>query len=198
MNLFKDNKEILIGADISHHNWGQFNPSNFNFVFIKATEGKTWVDPKMNDYIKMISESNGTPYIGFYHFARAENNTAKDEANHFLDIIEPHLGNCLMCLDYEEEAWYNPKPDNWTYNWCCEVEYNTGVKPIVYVSASYARRLQKTLSEFPLWAAHYNVKEPSLNLGVNPPIMWQFTSKPFDMDIFFGKEADLHKYIIPR
>lgn len=197
MGLFKDNKEILIGVDISHHNWGQFNPSNFNFVVIKATEGKTYVDPKMSDYIKMISESDGTPYIGFYQFARAENNTAKDEANHFLDTIEPHLGNCFMCLDYEADAWKNPKPDDWAYNWCREVEYNTGVKPIVYVSASYARKLPKTLSYYPLWAAHYNVKEPSLNMGVTP-IMWQFTSKPFDMDIFFGKETDLHNYIIPR
>ena len=79
---------MLKGIDVSHHNSYQYKRgaidfSKHDFIIVKATEGKSYVDPMYETYISDIT-SLQKPY-GIYHYARPENNSAKDEAKHFCD-----------------------------------------------------------------------------------------------------------------
>lgn len=190
-------QKVLLGADMSRYQYGIWSPSYFDFIILKATEGKTYDDVTMDKFIADIATEvpDSPPFIGFYHYAHPENNQPANEVDNFLKKIKPHIGNCFMALDVEGEAFKNKNIDNWCLGWCNMVHKLTGTKPLIYISAAYAHYVQKTLKEYPLWVAHYNVNKPaSKRMTINPTI-WQYTSKPFDMDLFYGDKADMVKLI---
>lgn len=190
-------QQILLGADLSHHNYGEINPALFDFVWLKATEGRTYIDSKMNTFLTEMAEQcggDGVPFIGFYHYARAENNLPEEEAEHFIKTIEPHIGNCLMALDWEgKSADIN---QSWAVRWLNHVKAKTGHTPLIYCSASVTKKLGTVATAgYPLWVAHYiSAKRKSLQpdfYNWADYKFWQFTNAPFDVDIFKGSRADL-------
>lgn len=186
-------KEFLLGSDMSRHQWGSWNPSYVDFLILKATEGRTWQDPAMDKFISEIANTvpDSPPFLGFYHYARADNNTPEVEVDNFLEKIRPHIGNCFMALDFEGDSLRLKCPDDWALTWCEEVETKTHCVPLLYVSSIQVHKFPKTLEKYPLWVAHYNIQKPfSKYCNINP-LMWQFTSKPFDVDIFYGNKADM-------
>lgn len=188
-------RQILLGADLSHHNYGEINPALFDFIWLKASEGKTYKDPKMTEFLTDIAEqcgSDAVPFIGFYHYARAENNMPEEEADNFIKTIEPHIGNCLMALDWEGESVNINQ--SWALRWLNYVKEKTGYTPIIYTSGSVTKKLGVVATAgYPLWVAHYvsqGVKKPKF-YNWSEAKFWQFTSTPFDVDIFYGSRADL-------
>lgn len=196
MSNFMDGKYTMIGGDLSHHNYGTVDPTYWDFVILKATEGATYKDPAVEKYLTdMVANFPNLPYIGFYHYARPENNTPNDEVNNFYKAIKNHVGNCFMALDVEGDALKVPNLDAWCLQWCMQMQDLTGVKPFVYTSSAYVHLLEETVKRYPLWVAHYNVQKPTSKRTTMNPLMWQINSKPFDIDIFYGTPADLAVYI---
>lgn len=193
--------EFMLGVDFSHHQWQKdaarrFNPSYLDFIILKATEGKTYVDPAMNYWLKLIADTrgeSGAPFIFFYHYARPENNRPDQEAIHFINTIEHHIGNCGIVLDWEENALKIKNGERWALDWLNVVMGATGNRaiPLFYVSAAYTYKYQNIAkSGFPLWVAHYSTERPEIS-SWDRPTMWQFTNTPFDMNIFFGSPSDM-------
>lgn len=193
MAMWADGKYTMIGGDLSNHNYGKVNPSYWDFAILKASEGKTYSDACLNRYLTDMANEvpDAVPFLGFYHYARPENNTANDEVNNYIRAIRPHIGNCFCALDVEGEALKVKNLDAWCLQWCMEVQDVTGTKPLLYMAAANVHLCSETLKRFPLWVAHYGVQKPkSKRVAINP-IMWQFTNKPFDLDIFYGTPADM-------
>lgn len=197
---------FMLGTDFSHHNWNNnnrniLNPSYLNFVMLKATEGKTYTDPKLYDWLQLIADTRGetgAPFIWFYHYARPENgNEPCEEAQHFIETIEPHLMKCGIALDFEGEALKTSHCERWAQEWLRQVHAATGNKttPLFYTSAAYTHKFPNIAKEFPLWVAHYGTVKPRVDCWKSPTI-WQFTSQPFDINIFYGSPADMVKLII--
>lgn len=195
---------MLKGIDISHHNNLDKILSIIdkpNFCIIKATEGKTYNDPKMKHNIE-ICEERDIP-IGLYHYARPENNMAIDEAKHFLDRVAPYIGKAIFALDWEEDAlkW----PVNWAKTWLDYIYSQTGVRPLIYCSAWYTIKLSPILKgNYGLWVAHYTSSQRP-NIGVYPFwAFWQYATPGFnytkepcicDYDYFNGDLNTLKKYM---
>lgn len=198
------NGNFLLGADFSHHNWQNdisrnFNPSYLDFIILKATEGTTYVDPAMNKWLQLIANTrgeSGSPFIFFYHYAHPENaNTPYQEASHFLKTIKPHIGNCGMILDYEGQALKTMYKQSWARKFldiCAKEAPKT--TPLFYTSAAYTHCFDELAKSYPLWVAHYDTGKPKIDCW-NKPTMWQFTNRPFDMNIFFGSPADMVRLI---
>ena len=194
-NLRFGGKPILLGGDVSHYNEGEINPALFDFGWLKATEGRSNKDARMAEFLTDMAEqcgSDSVPFIGFYHYARAESNLPEEEADNFVNAIKPHIGNCMMALDWEgESAKIAP---TWALSSLNRVKELTGHTPLIYASTSVTKKLEiVSTAGYPLWIAHY-IKPPKLE----PTIynwadykFWQFTSAPFDVDIFKGSRADL-------
>lgn len=186
----------LKGIDISHHNsWlynrGGIDFTNHDFIILKATEGRTYTDPMYDKYIEKIKELN-KPY-GIYHYARPENNTAKQEAQHFCKTIGKDGDNAILALDWEGKA--TTCNIQWAVDWLKYVEDVYHKKPLIYCSSWYTSRLKSVLENGNgLWVAHYTkAKKPTIHTYPFYTI-WQYTSEPYDKDVFNGSLSQWLKY----
>ena len=190
----------LKGIDISHHNKYQIFPKNnkpaiifpkHDFIIMKATEGVTYKDPMMDEYIKLLGKDQR---YGFYHFARPERNArAIDEAKNFCKTIGYYGENAMLVLDWEAQAV--SQPIEWALDWLKYVEKEYGKKPLLYCSSWYTKKCKPILeNNNGLWVAHYtNNKKPTVYVY---PFwtMWQYSSEPYDKDIFNGNAKQWDAY----
>lgn len=200
MNLIPKNQKFLVGSDMSHHNYPfDLNPALLDFIWLKATEGCTWKDPKLGDMAYAIAREvdlNRPPFIGLYHYCRPENgNSAADEMKNFMDEIDRFTpeNNTMLALDIEDYALTVKYIDEWASE-AVDILTEKYHKPIViYVQASGTHLFKKTSKKSILWLAHYIKSNEEIryhswnNIG-----FWQFTNAPFDFDLFLGTRADLH------
>ena len=188
-------KTKLKGCDISHHNKYKIpNFSDYDFIIMKATEGRTFVDPMMKEYIEKLGKDQ---LYGFYHFARPERNRAKDEAKHFCNTIGVYGEEAMLVLDWEAQAV--KQPIEWALEWCKLVEKEYGKKPLIYCSSWYTKKIKLLLeNDIGLWVAHYANKEKPTVYTYPTWAMWQYTDKPLDKDIFNGTVKQFRAYCTRR
>lgn len=175
--------KMLIGQDISHHNVN-VDVNAGDFTIIKATEGQTYTDPSFKDFVKQLDEDQ---LVGCYHFIRADvrGNDAWFEADHFVrEVIDAGLMyKSLLVVDYEAKSVGR---EGYLLRFLDGVKIMTGIKPIVYCSCSVAKRLKRVKAKgYEFWIAHYDAKHIKDSEG-KTNLMWQFTSSPWDFDIFYG------------
>lgn len=87
------------GIDISSYQAGDFSTSGLSFVFVKVTEGLTYVNPKWPTQ-RATARKAGLA-TGFYHYPHIANSPTA-EADHFLAQIALAAGD-MIALDWE---WY--------------------------------------------------------------------------------------------
>lgn len=155
----------VLGIDVSHHqgdiNWTLVANDGKVFAYVKATEGFTYDDPKFT-----ANMNNGTAagvVMGAYHFARPDNNSAVDEANHFVSVAGNYIGEGYLppALDLEnpnasthlDQLFTAAQLTDWVQTWMDRVEELTGVKPVIYLNSNYANYLQPSLNQYGLWIA---------------------------------------------
>lgn len=189
---------MLRGIDISRHNAKMLpNFNDYDFVIMKATEGRTYKDPYLDIYYDLLhGKKDGQPdnkkLYGFYHYARPENNDWESEAKNFLKAVGHHAGHCLFILDWEGKALKHNI--SWALKWLNYVYAMTGVKPLIYTQASYTDRLGCIAkNDYGLWVAHYNVKKPKTG-AYKYYALWQFTDEPYDINYFNGTKEAFRKY----
>lgn len=199
---------MIVGNDIASFqkdiNWDVYR-DNSNFVIMKATEGLTFVDPKLS--INQSESRRVNILRGYYHFARPSyGNDAAHEADFFLSKIGPLREGEVLCLDFEETY---PDAVNWCKTWLDRIKFMTeGCKPLVYLDQSRveAYNWQPVVDAgYGLWIAAYTYDPNNNNFkhGKWPSAaMQQWTnnqqvpgiSTRVDGDAFFGGEAEFQKY----
>jgi GH25 family lysozyme M1 (1,4-beta-N-acetylmuramidase) len=96
---------MLHGIDVSSYQSSGFSTSGLSFVFIKITEGVSYVNPKW--VAQRTTARKAGLVTGFYHYPHIANSPTT-EADHFLDQINLVAGD-VLCLDWE---WYGQKVTN--------------------------------------------------------------------------------------
>lgn len=156
-----------------------------DFVIVKATEGKTYQDPCFFNHIEK-AKSLGK-LLGFYHFARPENNNPHEEVTNFLNSVKNYVGRGIPVLDWESSAKYNVQ---WAKAFLDDFHSITGVRPMIYMSESVVNTYDwSSVAElYPLWVARYRDHEPDYNYDMSKAgrapevkwwesyVMWQWTS----------------------
>ena len=185
------------GIDVSHWNRLTAIPEHRpEFVMMKLTEGVSFIDSAYKSHID-ICEDMLIPY-GFYHYARAEKNDAKKEAEFFVSQIPAHaMPHCVLALDFEGKSLSLTSVDAWAALFLKRVEELTHKKPLLYCSQSVVKRFPMVAhSGYGLWVARY--RNTLLGPGDIRPwkfaAIWQYTSKPIDKDIFYGSVKQFRKY----
>lgn len=197
---------MLNGIDISHHNSTQISTGAMDitkpdFVIMKATEGRSYQDPKLYLYLSKIDKDRQG--FGFYHYARPELNSPDAEAQNFLAHVRDFAGEALFALDVEGKSFLLSDSDlaAWVVEWCRYVQDETGVLPLVYTGTEGLLKFGDAIlaEDIGLWYARYRGK---LDKEMYAPYpfwaIWQFTSKPWDMDRFNGNRDQWKKYCAPR
>lgn len=197
-------KKYMLGTDFSHNNDIDLQYcGNQGFIFLKATEGRTFLDNNMDNDLREIENNcwGAPPFIGFYHYAHPETNTALTESNFYLERVKPHIGNCMHALDFENTALRVPDCEKWALEWLNNVKSKTGSLPIFYVQASAVAQFPNIVkSGFPLWVACYS-QESRISrypAAMEKATFIQITSHPFDIDVFKGTPQDMVKIIQNR
>ena len=122
-----------------------------SFVFLKATEGKEYVDAEYAKHCDW-AERFGIPH-GAYHFFNQRYATLQEQISNFTTNVQVKKGDLPPVLDIEQ---FGVSTDS-LLMWCDAVEKHFGVKPIVYanekIAAIHVDRSE--LKDNILWHARY-------------------------------------------
>ncbi len=168
------------GIDVSRHqktiDWQLLaTDKNVKYVYIKATEGQNFVDPKYRENLENARKAGFK--VGSYHFMRTTSPIRAQFAN-FTRNVKKHEQDLLPLLDVEVRQ-------GWTYQQLRDsvklfvdlLEEHYGCKPMIYTSSSYYNNiLGRLFAEYPLFIARYSASEPKLDGGVKW-ILWQYSDK---------------------
>lgn len=204
----------LRGIDISKWQQGlDLGAIDFDFVIIKATEGKSYVDPYCDSFFQKALSMGKK--LGVYHFANNPSNTAEQEANWFIENTKGYIGKAIPVLDWESKDTSNVA---WALEWLQRVEQAYGTKPMIYMSESVVNRHNWSSvanAGYGLWVAKYRDYNVDYNYdmssaGSSPSVkywefyaIWQWTSSGrldgwsgnLDLDEFYGDTAAWDAYV---
>lgn len=153
------------GIDISHHqgniNWDDVQQELPNFIFMKATEGTSFTDPKFSHNVKEATKRGLR--VGAYHFF-SYHSSGKKQAEHFLKTVSKTGVNMPIVLDVEYQT--HMKSSEWIKREIREfvnvVKQRTGKLPIVYCECLYYNKYIKhaITEELPTWIANFKKRPP--------------------------------------
>lgn len=206
---------MLKGIDISKWQAGiDLSKINCDFVIIKATEGKSYVDPSCDIFFQKALNLNKK--LGIYHFANNSDNTAEQEADWFIKNTKGYIGKAIPILDFEDKGATHDVA--WAKKWLDRVAEAYGCKPLIYMSESVVNSYDWSSvanANYGLWVAKYRDKNVDYNYdmsmaGRNPAVnywkfyaLWQWTdvgrlngyNGNLDCDVFYGDNSAWDKYI---
>ena len=206
---------MLKGIDISKWQKGlDLNKVNADFVIIKATEGKSYVDPSCDTFFQQALKLGKK--LGVYHFANNSDNTAEEEADWFINNTKGYIGKAIPVLDWEDKGATNDVA--WALKWLQIVEQAYGCKPLIYMSESVVNSYDWSSvanANYGLWVAKYRDNNVDYNYdmssaGNKPAVnywkfyaLWQWTSSGrldgyngnIDCNEFYGDALAWDKYI---
>jgi lysozyme len=168
------------GVDVSHYqsrvDWAALTGGGVGFVYAKATEGATYVDPS---FARHRSGASGAKLpFGAYHFYRPDDDPVA-QAEHFLKTASPGRGDLAPALDLEIAP---ASGDGDAYRagvraWIEHVAKATGCAPIVYASpAFWSAHLGDAAADQPFWLADYAAR-PHPPEGAPGWTLWQRSQK---------------------
>ncbi len=169
------------GIDISRHqgqiHWDELVEKNpqLRFVYIKATEGSSLVDPFYKRNFK-AAKKRGV-LVGSYHFLSYRTSMQR-QADNFLANIDLSQQDLLLLVDVEKDGTCNWDRDTIQKNlaeFIRIIKERTGTSPMIYTNESYYHlNLYPQFNRYHLFIANYN-QEPELTDTEYD--IWQFSKR---------------------
>lgn len=187
--------EYRVGIDISNHqeviDWALVAKSKEEFVYAKATEGRTYEDA-YHQRNRIGAKSHGLKF-GSYHYSLPQGSNdywirrdARLEAEHFLEYAAPRKGELRPVLDLEETGGLDDEElITWVKQWLKVVKRDGGMRAMIYASPAFWRSYLSNTSWFAengyknFWVAHWETDTPIVPgrvWGGYGWSMWQWTN----------------------
>lgn len=201
-------KYPIHGIDISHHqgniDWDILKQENIQFVYMKATEGLDWVDPKFKLFWKSALKKEMV--VGAYHYYRFCK-TGIEQANNFIAIVPKNKKSMPHAVDLEyigncETEKTKQKIISEISDYIIKIRDYYGKKPIIYATEEfYNDYLINQMMETKIWIR---------NIFFNPELpdnrewtIWQYSNrgrikgieKNVDLNVFHGNEIEFISFI---
>lgn len=171
----------VTGMDVSHHqgkiDWKKVKQSfpDCAFVYIKCTEGKSYVDP-MHKKNASGAKKAGFP-IGGYHYFRMTA-TPQEQFKNFkkaLDHIDPDLIPVVDVETFDGKSAQSVRKNLKIFLDLLEKEY--GVKPMIYSTQGHYNEIcGPAFNDYELYIGKYNGgKHPPVINGKGTYTIWQYT-----------------------
>ena len=202
-----DLRTEVCGIDVSHWNgninWAAVSLDNISFVYMKATEGVSYIDPSFNSNWSAIKNTRLVRGAYLYFLPALGNEKQVLQAQNFISTVKRlEKGDLPPMVDVEEDPEISVALFQYRLQ-IVEQELETyfRVSPLIYTSkALYKKYLtpNNTFQRNEIWIADYSYQRPTLCDKRNLRI-WQFTDKAHirgisgevDMDIFYTTAKDL-------
>lgn len=181
MYMCEDTCSHVHGLDMSYYQGDVFwevvgNNRKMAYVYLKATEGSSRIDPKYERNI-YLAKQHGLK-VGSYHFYRAQ--VPQDvQLRNFMSQCRPKDQDLIPMIDVEAV------PKGMSSAEFCDsllvfielVEDAYRQRPLIYTYTNfYNRHLVGKIDRYPLMIAQYSDNEPVLADG-RDIMMWQYTGK---------------------
>lgn len=171
--------EVYHGIDVSNHqgriDWNKVaKDENVQFVYIKATEGATYVSPTFEQNIQEARKAGMK--VGCYHFLRATS-YIHDQFRNFIEYCREDEQDLAPLIDIEVKgSWLDEEVADSVKLFADLLEEYYGVRPIIYTGTNfYNKYLSEEFNDgYELFIAKYSEDEPELIDGTEYTI-WQFT-----------------------
>ena len=169
------------GIDVSHHqgdiDWRTVaKDTNIRFVYIKATEGKTYIDKKYNTNIEQARKAG--LLVGSYHYFRMTS-TPKEQFEHIKRNIDKNEQDLIPMIDVETSDNKNLNAVRSSLKELIDmVEAHYGKKPLIYgTMRSYNTICAPYFNDHLLYIGRYSsTKTPEIK-GKGNAAIWQFSEK---------------------
>ena len=191
------------GFDVSHHQgeikWRKISPKNYQFVYLKATEGGDFKDRLFQN--NWLAAREQGLHVGAYHFYRlcrkgriqAENfiATVPKKTDALPPVIDLEYDNACIHQFTQEQLLAEIKIMH------DQLQQHYGKQPIFYTSKNfYNIVLIDTFKNTPIWIREYQ-DQPRLK-DQRAWTFWQYTAKgkiqgidkAVDLNVFAGSEQD--------
>ncbi len=198
------------GIDVSRYqsniDWNavksmQDKQAKIGFAFIKATEGVNGVDDKFRQ--NWLRAKKTSLPRGAYHFF-ISSKSGKAQAENFIETVSLKKGDLPPVLDIESANGASVTDiQQRAKDWLVMIEGYYKIKPIIYTNVDfYENFLQDKFDAYPLWVAHYYVKDkPAIKRNW---IFWQHNEKGrvsgvdayVDFNVFNGDSTGFKKMLL--
>ncbi|WP_053765781.1 GH25 family lysozyme [Enterococcus hirae] len=177
-------------VDLSNNN-GSKNIKDYpaDAYMFKATEGCNFVDRYCDPFVQQAIKA-GKPF-GVYHFIDGSN--WQTQTDFFINNVQGYIGKGILVLDYE---MYGRQGTGVLKQMLDRIQQKTGIKALVYTSASVLFEEDFSAivkADYGLWVAAYQSNFPKIKHWSNAA-MWQYTSTPYDQNIFYGDQNTWKAY----
>jgi len=196
------------GFDVSHHqgniDWKKISPEQYQFVYLKATEGGDYQDDHFQDYWLEAREQG--LHVGAYHFYRLCND-GTTQAQNFIKTV-PNKNNALapvIDLEYDSNCINTYTKEQLIKQIKImhdQLQKHYAKQPIFYTSKIfYNMILISEFSDTPIWIREYKEK-PDLK-DSRKWTFWQYSNagkiqgieKAVDLNYYSGNLDDWKKYL---
>ena len=199
----QNKKQDSFGIDVSHHNgkinWGQV--PDVEFVYVKATEGATYVDPMYQQNIKGARAKKLR--VGAYHYFRTTSSVQKQFEN-YKEHVKKRDIDLIPMVDVEEcKKWSTVQFQDSLMRFIQLIKAHYGKAPMIYsVNTFYNRFCAPRFNKYYLMIGRYGNEEPFIK-GKGTYTIWQKSQtgkiagilKNVDIDIF-RKNASVKDILI--
>lgn len=192
------------GIDVSHHqgqiDWNRVSATlksddiPVRFVFIKATEGGTFLDSSFRTNIESARKAGFV--CGIYHFYNPGTSPRK-QADFYISNVRLEKGDLAPVVDVERPGRSAEALQRELVDFLSALESHYGVRPIIYTSAKFRHNYLNNpiFDNYPFWVAHYYVSRPATDHNWS---FWQFTDRAkvdgidgyTDFNVFNGSDKD--------
>ncbi len=194
------------GIDISQHqgeiDWQKLKGEEISFVFIKATEGGDFKDPRFRENWAHAKDAGFL--VSGYHFYRLCRNGI-EQAENFISAVPRQMRAIPPAVDLEfggncETDRSSEQIISEIQEYIDRIEEHYGQKPIIYATEEfYDRYLQNQLNGCLIWIRDIYGK-PKLKDG-RKWSFWQYANRGYmkgikgfvDLNVFNGSELDFEK-----
>lgn len=200
----------VVGADLSHYqgtvDWEILSEEDLQFVYIKATEGSSHVDPRFAENWKQANRTDLT--AGAYHFFSFDS-PGETQAVNFITSVGSREGMLPPVVDveyYADKKDNPPKPEavrEQLQNMLSRLEEYYQTIPVIYSTEEvWNRYLKGYFDGYPLWIRNV-YRRPGIE---EPWTFWQYTNRArldgysgeetfIDLNVFHGSEEQWEQWL---
>lgn len=168
-----------IGIDVSHHQgrilWDEVPKEDIDFVYIKATEGATYLDPCFHCNMKGATDAGFI--VGAYHFFRMTS-SASEQFENFKKTLDGYTMSLVPMIDVETSDGKSVGELQDSLNVFIKLmkeEY--GCAPMIYgTQRSYNTYCAPGYNKYHLYIGRYGPNEPIIK-GTGTYTIWQYTEE---------------------
>ena len=167
------------GIDVSKHqgtiNWEELKRNaKIKFVYIKATEGSNYVDPRYKENIKNARKHGFK--VGSYHYF-TDLSSARMQFQNFIQNANRDEQDLLPVIDVEKRSKWTPQQLRDSVKVFADlIEDYYGCKPLIYTFETFFNKnLGKAFEKYPIFIAKYPKGQEQPNINGVKWVLWQFS-----------------------